>query len=334
MYRISKSQNLRINYRSSTDIPSISQLQNVVDISNPLQVRSGNAGLQQTFDNSLNVRFGGFDTKTSRNTMVLLAGNYTDNYIANAVYVLKRDSVIQGYNVKAGSQLTKPVNMDNFYSGRLFLVYGFPAPVIKSNLNLNGGINYNHTPGLFDNQSNFSNSYSLNGGLLAGSNISKNLDFSVSYNANYTLVKNTVQTKSDNSYFTHATSVKINWITGTGLVLNSDVTHTSYMGLSQALNQQFVLWNAAICYKFLKNNALEAKISVYDILNQNRAISRTVTGAYTEDNFTTILRRYAMFTLTYTIRHFKEGSKPPTDEKRENFDDGLQRDRPPRREQQ
>jgi len=49
---------------------------------------------------------------------------------------------------------------------------------------------------------------------------------------------------------------------------------------------------------------------VYDILNQNRSISRTVTGAYTEDNFTTVLRRYAMFSLTYTFKKFKSGDAP------------------------
>jgi uncharacterized membrane protein YgcG len=306
-YRFSKTKNLRVYYRSNTNIPSISQLQNVIDISNPLQIKSGNDALKQTFENNLNIRFGGFNPATSRNAMLFISGNYTDNYITNATYILNADTSIQGYDVKKGSQLTKPINLNGFYSTRAFFVYGFPITKIKSNLNINAGVNYNHIPTLINNTLNYSNSYATNGGVYIGSNVSQNLDFSLGYNGNYTIVKNSVQKKSDNNYFTHAATFKINWIFFKGFVINSDVSHTLYNGLSQSFNQQYFLWNAYVGYKFLKNKSLEAKVSVFDILNQNRSISRTVTGAYTEDNNTQVLRRYAMFTLTYTFKNFKNG---------------------------
>lgn len=312
-YRFSKTKNLRVYYRSTTNIPNISQLQNVVDISNPLQIKSGNAGLKQTFENNLNIRYGGFNQATARNAMVFINANYTDNYISNATYILRRDSVIQGYRVAAGSQLTKPVNVNGFYSARAFGVYGFPFKALKSNVNLNGGINYNHTPTIINDLVNYSNSYATNGGVFLGSNISKELDFSIGYNGNYTIVKNTTQTKSNNSYFTHTATFKLNYIFK-GFVINTDISHTLYNGLSQSFNQEYFLWNAYIGYKFFKNRSLEAKLSVFDLLNQNRSISRTVTGAYTEDNYTTVLRRYVMFTLTYTLKNFKNGSQPPKTE--------------------
>jgi hypothetical protein len=90
-YKISKSNNLRIWYRSSTDIPSVTQLQNVVDISNPLQVKMGNPSLKQTFDNNLNIRLGGFNAKSARNVMLFMNGTYSDNYISNATYVLQSE---------------------------------------------------------------------------------------------------------------------------------------------------------------------------------------------------------------------------------------------------
>lgn len=315
-YRFNKSKNLRINYRTSTNIPTITQLQNVIDISNPLQIKSGNDQLKQTFENNLNIRFGGFDTKTSRNAMVFVNGNFTNNYISNATYILRQDSLIQSYLIKSGSQLTKPVNLDGFYSIRAFGVIGFPVKQLKSNLNINGGVNYNHSPGLINDVLNYSRSYATNAGIFIGSNISKELDFSLAYTTNYTIVKNSTQSRSDNSYFTHTGTFKINWISKKGIVLNSDISHTLYNGLSQSFNQNYLLWNAYIGYKFLKNKNLEAKVSVFDILNQNRSISRTVTGAYTEDNYTNVLRRYAMFTLTYTLKKFKSGTAPKEEEER------------------
>lgn len=314
-YRMSKAANLRVNYRTSTDIPSVSQLQNVVDISNPLQVKTGNPALKQTFENNVNIRFGGFNPQSSRNAMLFVNAGTIDNYISNATYILKSDSVIEGYQVKAGSQLSKPVNLSGYYNGRLFFVLGFPAKVIKSNLNFNGGINYYRTPSLLNNKLNYSNSYGTNGGVFIGSNISENLDFSLGYTGNYTNVKNTVNAQSDNNYFSHTATFKINWILFKGLLINTDLNHTLYSGLSQSFNQDYLLWNASLGYKFLKNKSLEAKVSVFDILNQNRSISRTVTGAYTEDSYTNILRRYALFSLTYTFRNFKNGSTMPKVEK-------------------
>lgn len=313
-YRFSKTKNLRVYYRTSTNIPSISQLQSVVDISNPLQVKSGNPALKQTFENNLSFRFGGFNPQSSRNAMLFINGSYTDNYISNGTYILASDSLVQNYQVKAGSQLTKPVNLDGYYNLRGFFVYGFPLSAIKSNVNLNGGVTYNHTPALINNRLNYSNSYASNAGIFLGSNISQNLDFSIGYTGNYTVVKNTLQKQSDNNYFSHTATFKLNWIFWRGVVLNTEAVQTLYNGLSQSFNQQYLLWNAYVGYKFLKDKSLEAKVSVFDILNQNRSIGRNVTGNYTEDYNTMVLKRYAMFTLTYTLKNFKNGSTPPKTE--------------------
>ena len=89
-------------------------------------------------------------------------------------------------------------------------------------------------------------------------------------------------------------------------MFNTDLNHYLYTGLSESFNQSFFLWNAAFGYKFLKNRSLDARLSVFDILNQNRSISRIVTETYIEDNYTQVLQQYFMFTLTYTLRNFKE----------------------------
>jgi hypothetical protein len=313
-YRFSKSKNLRINYRTSTNVPSISQLQNVIDVSNPLQIKSGNSDLKQTYENSLFARFGGFNSKTSRNAMVFIRGNYINNYLSNATYFLRSDSIIQDFTVKAGSQLTKPINLNGYYTASAFFVYGFPVIKIKSNLNINGGVTYNHIPSLINNEINISNNFAYNGGVFIGSNISKNIDFSLGYNGTYNTITNSVQKQSDNNFVTHATTIKANWLFLNGFVLNTDVVYTLYNGLSQSFNQEYYLWNAYFGYKFLKDKSLEAKISVFDILNQNRSIGRTVTGNYTEDFNTTVLKRYFMFTVTYTFKKFKSGTQPKQEE--------------------
>ncbi len=310
-YKVSRGKNLNISYRTSTKSPSVSQLQNVIDISNPLMVKSGNAALKQTFENNLTMRLALGNPDKAKHIFIFLMANQTNNYISNATYLINSDTSFQGYTLKRGSQLIMPVNLNNYYSFRTFGVYSFPLKFIKSNFNVNGGYTYSHTPALINDAINYSGNNAINGGIYLSSNISQSLDFSVAYNGSYNLVKNTLQIQSNNTYFNHTATLKVNYILLKKIVFSTEVNQMYYTGLTQSYNQNFVLWNAYVGYKFLKDKSLEAKVSVYDILNQNRSISRSVTEAYMEDSKTNALKRYSMFTLTYTFKNFKNGSTAP-----------------------
>jgi hypothetical protein len=52
------------------------------------------------------------------------------------------------------------------------------------------------------------------------------------------------------------------------------------------------------------DDKLEFKLSVFDALNKNTAISQSVTGSYIETSQTAVLRRYALLTVTYNLRTF------------------------------
>ncbi len=83
--------------------------------------------------------------------------------------------------------------------------------------------------------------------------------------------------------------------------------------MAQSYNQRYLLWNVALGYKFLKNQALDVRLSVFDMLKQNKSISRNVTDTYIEDTRTQALTCYYMLTVTYTIKNFKYGATAPTE---------------------
>lgn len=314
-YRFGNGKNLRVMYRTNTTAPSITQLQNVVDISNPLLLNTGNPNLKQDFENTVIVRYGLTKPQSGRAFFVFLYGNYIDNYIANATYIPRRDSIIgNGIKMTQGSQLTVPVNLSGYWNGRGFLTYGIPANFIKSNINLNGGFTITRSPGLINNALNYSNDYAPSAGVVIGSNISEDIDFTLSYSGAYNIIQNTVQSQLNSNYYSHTAAFRINWIFWKGVVLNTDITHTFYSTLTNnSGNESYFLWNAYLGYKFLKDKSLEARISAYDILNQNKSISRTVTDAYIENSTTQVLKQYFMFTLTYTLRNFT-GTMPTENE--------------------
>jgi hypothetical protein len=180
-----------------------------------------------------------------------------------------------------------------------------PLTSLKSNLNFNIGTGYNRTIGLINRVENIANTQSVTGGVVLSSNISEQLDFTLSINGNYNTVKNSLQPALDGTYYYQNSNFKINWVTKSGFFINTNINNTFYTGLGQDFNLNFTLWNAAMGYKFLKNKAGELKISSFDVLRQNNSISRNITSTYIEDVKTRVLQRYYMMTFTYTLRNFR-----------------------------
>ncbi len=316
--------NLRLMYRTNTDAPSVSQLQSVLDISNPLQLKTGNPDLKQDFEQTFIVRYGQAKSKKEHNFFSNLYVNLIHNYIGNANYLYgNKDTTIRdtfthtSIHLNANSQLSRPVNLDGYVSMRSFVTYGMPVKFIKSNLNFTGSFNYTRTPGLINNVLNYSNNYIPSAGVVLGSNISEQLDFTVSYTGNYNIIKYTTQLASNSNYYNAVTAVKANYIVKKRLVLNASLNHNYYTAFSSTGNQSFLLVNSYVGYKFLKDKALEARITAFDLLNQNKSITRTVAANYIENSETMVLKQYFILQLTYTIRKFKgiipEETKQPFD---------------------
>jgi len=310
-YKFSQSKNLRIMYRSNVTAPSISQLQNVVNNSNPLLLNTGNPLLKQDFEQSFIARYGATNANAGTTFLVYTYANYIQNYIGNASFIPLKDSALSdGTILYKGSQLSEPMNLQGYWNAKGFITYGWLIRPLKLNLNFNSGVIYVHTPALVNDVANYSSNYTYSEGLVLSSDISENVDFTLSYTANYSTVTNTLQNQEDDNYYTGIATGKINLIFFKGLIVNTSLSQTSYSGLaSSQYNQAIYLWNGSIGYKFLKNKLLQVSISANDILNQNTNITRTVTDTYIQDSQTVVLRRYYMVNLQLNIRKYK--TAPP-----------------------
>jgi hypothetical protein len=306
-YKFKNGSNIKVMYRTSTNPPSITQLQDVINVSNPLQLTAGNPNLKQNYTHFVMARYGYTNTKTAQSFFAFVGVNIVQNYVGNSIYIASKDTLLNGnVTLRSGSQITAPKNLNGNMSVNSFFTYGLPITAIKCNLNLNAGFSYSRTPSEINNQINFSNNYTPTAGLVLSSNISEKIDFTVSYMGSYTMVKNSLRTSSDNNYFTHNANLKFNWQFWKGFVFNTSLQNTLYSGISQGYNQNIFLWNAALGYKFLKDKSLEVKFGVNDIMNQNNGISRTVTETYVEDSRNKVLKRYWMMTVTYNLKYFKK----------------------------
>lgn len=315
-YNFSKTENLRVFYRTNTDAPSISQLQSVINNSNPLQLQVGNPDLDQSYQHSLFMRYSKTNTENSSVFYALLGGSLTNDYIANSTIIATENTVLDGDVLfQQGARLTQPVNLDGQWSLRSFVTYGIPVKAIKSNLNFNVSGNYQRQPGLIDGQRNFSNNTTVGLGVVLSSNISENIDFTLSSRSNFNTVSNSLNTSQNTQYFNQVSEAGINLIFDGGWVIRTNLSNQLYNGFSDAIDQNFWLWNASIGKKLLPNNRGELSLSVFDILKQNTSIQRNITETYIEDVQTDVLQQYFMLTFTYQLRHFGTPSKEESEER-------------------
>ncbi len=311
MYKFTQKDNLRVFYRSFNNAPSIDQLQDVLNNSNTLQLSMGNPALRQTFQHNLNMRYSGVNTQKNTSLFILLGGTYTNDYIGNRTTIAQQDTVVFGkILLPRGSQLSMPENFNNYYTVRFFINYSFPMKGIKSNFNINSGLNYSNIPAKINDKINYSKTTAPNLGLVLSSNISERVDFTLSSNTSYNMVINSLQSNLNTSFLNQQSKLRLNVMPTKKLVLNAEYNHQLNTGLTNTFNQNISLFNAAIAYKLFKDNAGELRLFVFDVLNQNRSIQRNVTDTYIEDARTTILQRYFMLTFTYNFKkYFSKNSK-------------------------
>lgn len=303
MFNLSSNTNIHVMYRASTKAPGISQLQDVVDNTNPLLLTSGNPNLKETYTHSLLVRFGTTAAQKGRSFFMFMNGTYSRNYIGKSVLLASADTVLpSGLELASGTQLTTPANFDGYYSGQVFMTFGFPFDLVSSTLNTNLGYNYSRTPGSYNGVTSLSNISAANAGFALGSNISEDVDFTLSYNGTYNYTRNSQRSSQNTKYYMQTVGVRFVWTMFSSLVLRNDLSSTAYAGVTNSSQQGTVLWATSLAKKFLENNAGELRLTVNDVLGQNKSYQRTTTESYVEDQHNTTLTRYVLLTFLYTIR--------------------------------
>ena len=321
--KISPRSNIRIFYRANTNFPSVTQLQDVVDISDPLRISSGNPALKQSYTHFVAGRYVFTNTQKGQSFFANIFAQTAQDYISNATYIPQNgDSVIYNVTVEKGSQFVIPVNLQGYKSFRSFLTYGSPVNFIKSTFNLNAGFTYSRLPGLFNGEKTITNNYVYSGGIVIASNISEYVDFNFNYNISLNSAKSTEDSVAD-KFTNQATGLQMNLLTKSGWFLQNDVSYQHYAYSDDRPSEDYTLWNAGIGKKFLKNRSGELKFTVFDLLKQNRSITRNVGENNTiTDIQSKVLQRYFMLTFTYNLKNFGKPATNNNNNNRERRTDG------------
>ncbi len=288
----SRSKNLRINYNGRTNQPSISQLQNVPDVTDTLNQKIGNPNLKQEFNHNFNIGFNTFNILTFKLIAANLSFNMTQNKIVN-------DITVQG-----PVQITRYANIDGYYSARSFVTLGLPFknPKMKgSSVNLTNSMGLTRDVSLLRQIKFTSKTFSVTQGV--GVNINKEkIDFGVKANVAYNTTSYSNPQQADIDYYTQTYSGDVTYTFPKNFILSTNFNYLINTGLGEGFNQSIPLWNASFSKQLFKKKNGEIKFSVNDILNQNQSIVRSTSDNYFQDTRSVVLKRYFMLSFMFNLQ--------------------------------
>lgn len=327
-FNINSQNTIRLFVNSMTENPGITRLQGIYDVSDAQYISRGNPLLSPSYTNRINFHYINSNVEKGQTFMWMFSLQNTSDYITTStdynttIDVDNGDGTTTTYNPL---QYTTYTNMDGYWNLRTDLNYGLPVGFLSSNLNLRAGVSYSQTPTLINGAKNIASTLSYNTGIVLGSNISENVDFTLSWNGSYYESKNSLAAGgATNRYFNHTASGNLKFVLPGGFTFTASAAYNQYVGFTNNYNEQYLLCNAYIGKKVFRNQLGEILIGVNDIFNQNTAFARTTGSGYTQNAWNSVVGRYFSIKFNYNIRHFgKNGSKNIVD-----YDLGSSRRRP------
>lgn len=300
-YRFSKMSNLRVNYRGTTSQPSISQLLDITDNSDPLNISKGNPGLKPSFTQNFRLFYNNFVQNHNKGVMTYINFSTTSNSISNKVT----------YDETTGGRISRPENINGNWN--VMGAFMFNCSIDSAgvwNINTDTNLGYNHYVSYLsldksqDSQKNTTQNTTWNERLsLSYRNdwLELSLDGTLAYNH----AKNKLQPNSnlDTWQFSYGPSMTLTAPWGTSL--NTSLSCSSRRGYSDAsMNTDEFVWNAQLSQGFLKGKPLTVMFQFYDLLHQQSTFSRAISSVSRTDTEYNAINSYAMLHVVYRMNLF------------------------------
>lgn len=302
-YRHSKTSSANIRYQGRSSQPSLTQLQPVADVSNPLNIVVGNPDLKPTFTHNLNFRYQNFNQEAQR--AIMFMGDFS--LVQNSI--VSRTTTTPG----TGGRSTTYENVNGVWSGRVMNMISFPFRDRRFTINNHLMGSYNHNIGFTNGERNRSGNLSVREMLgIAFRPESTSIEVRPFYSIQHT--SNSIETRGNNdvkpTVHSWGVNTDITYYTPFGLVISTDMEYSKSSGYSQGFNSEQWLWNASLSYQFLRDRSATISLSAYDILGKKSTVSRTSNEQYQQDRMFNTLSRYFMVTLSYKFNSFGKGNEP------------------------
>lgn len=300
-WKISRVSQLRFTYRGNTSQPSMTDLLDITDDSNPLNVRQGNAGLKPSFTQNFRLFYNNYIQNHQRSIMAHLNFSTTSNAVSNMVT----------YNVQTGARTTRPENINgNWNAFGMFMFNTALDSAAYFNVNTFTTLRYANNVGYVSvgRNANSEKSTTRNttlGERLAASYRNDWLEFELNGSLEYLHARSELQTNNNLDTWTFSYGASMMLTAPWGTQMSSGLNMNSRRGYNDAsMNTNELIWNAQVSQSFLRGNALTLTFQMYDILHQQSTFSRAISAMQRSDTEYNAITSYAMLHAIYRLNLF------------------------------
>ena len=292
---------MRIQYNANTTQPSMSDLLDITDDSDPMNVRKGNPGLKPSFTQNFRLFYNDYKQRHQRSIATWVGFNTTSNAISNKVTL---DPV-------TGVRTSRPENINGNWGGWAGFVFNTAVDTAGYfNINSITNLNYQHMVGFvsLDEMSESDKSVTKSATInerLAASYRNEWFEFEINGSLRYTHSRNDLQSSNnlDTWQFSYGAMLGVTAPWGTALTTN--INMQSRRGYNDAsMNTNELIWNAQVSQSFLKGKPLTVMLQIYDILHQQSNFSRSVTAMGRTDTEYNSINSYGMLHVVYRLNLF------------------------------
>ena len=297
-WNFDKQTNLNVRYNGRTRQPSMTNLLDITDDSNPLVITKGNPGLKPSFSHNVFANFNTYNAQQQRGIYSWLWFNATRNSIEHKTT----------YDNTTGVRTTTPMNINGNWNAGIGVGYNTGLGRQKRfNLGIDLGGDYARRVGFYNND--FSSNNADLKSVTHSTNLNSGLDFSyrkdqfsigVTGRLDYAHSKNTLNAMGNLNTYDFSYGTELEWTMPWGTTLTTDIGMSSRRGYSSsAMNTNELLWNAQLSHSFFRGGALTVMLEVNDILGQQTNFTRNIDALMRSDSRNNAINQYGMLRVVY-----------------------------------
>ena len=300
-YTIGNSKRLSAHYNTNLNVPSVTQLQPVPNVSNPLNIIVGNPNLDPSINHNVYLNYNDYNWKERTGIFMysgisveedkIVSNTTTDaNFIRTTTY----QNVKGNYNGWAGISYSKQIKKDSLYTLKF---------------TINPYANFNRQIGFTNGSSLEAKSFNVNPRIGLLFNFKEKFEFEPEYRLGVNSTKYNLDSVDDINFITHNVSLKLTSFWPENVVWGNDITYSYNGNLGEGFDKDAIFWNMSLGLQMFKKKAT-LKVLAYDLLNQNINTRRTTGQDFIQDFQGTVLNRYFMGSLTIKFDSFGGNGGP------------------------
>ena len=284
-----------LSYNGNTSQPGLEDMVSPTDYSSPLYIRRSNPHLRPSYRHSVYAVFSNFQEGISTS----LSWNQTFNSVTRATL----------YNKETGGRETMPVNINGNWNLMGNGSYDKRIKQFHFMLRASGGYNRNVSL-INEDASQNVNRRSVTGATSLSSNIRLaylpawgNIDLTGEwsfYQSKNSLQGRNTYTRNYTCGVESSVNLPLHFIVST----DAGYTFRSGTGMNGADNNE-LLWNLKVSWKFLKEKRGELSVYWADILSQRKSFMRYASATAFSERYEEQLRGYVLFSFAYRFERMK-----------------------------